>query len=194
MRDNGHTPGTHLPRPLLLLDVDGVLNPFAAPTCPPGYREHAFFPDDDPPVRLNDSHAHWMALLADRFDLAWATGWEDEANTYLAPFFNLPPLPVIRFPPVPFAPAEKVPPIAAFAGDRPTAWVDDAHTQEAREWAGSRAARTLLAATDPARGLTEETMEVLLRWSWPPCCTRAMTRWASVPKTADSRRRFHVRR
>lgn len=55
--DSSRTPRTASPRPLLLLDVDGVLNPFAAPACPPGYREHGFFPDDDPPVRLNDSHA-----------------------------------------------------------------------------------------------------------------------------------------
>ncbi|MFJ8254216.1 HAD domain-containing protein [Streptomyces sp. NPDC094466] len=166
MREDDHTPGTHPhpPRPLLLLDVDGVLNPFAAPTCPPGYREHGFFPDDDPPVRLNDSHAHWLALLADRFDLAWATGWEDEANTYLSPFLGLPRLPVVRFPPVPFAPAEKVPPIAAFAGDRPTAWVDDAHTPEAREWAELRKAPTLLVATDPAQGLTRAAVEELLGW------------------------------
>lgn len=152
------------PRPLLLLDVDGVLNPFAAPTCPPGYREHAFFPDDDPPVRLNESHAPWLTTLAQEYDLAWATGWEDEANTYLAPVFGLPRLPVVRFPPTPFAPAQKVPPIAAFTGDRPTAWVDDAHTPEAWEWANSRTAPTLLLPTDPARGLTRETVEELLNW------------------------------
>jgi len=27
--------------PLFLLDVDGVLNPYAAPACPPGYIEYA---------------------------------------------------------------------------------------------------------------------------------------------------------
>jgi hypothetical protein len=30
--------------PLLLLDVDVALNPFAASACPPGYTEHEFFP------------------------------------------------------------------------------------------------------------------------------------------------------
>lgn len=98
MHEVDHRQGHRPPRPLLLLDVDGVLNPFASPTCPPGYREHDFFPDDDPPVRLNESHASWLPLLATRFDLAWATGWEDEANTYLSPLFGLPRLPVIRFP------------------------------------------------------------------------------------------------
>lgn len=98
MHEVDHRQARRPPRPLLLLDVDGVLNPFASPTCPPGYREHDFFPDDDPPVRLNESHASWLPLLATRFDLAWATGWEDEANTYLSPLFGLPRLPVIRFP------------------------------------------------------------------------------------------------
>jgi len=32
---------------LLLLDVDGVLNPFAAATCPPGWTEHDFLPGKD---------------------------------------------------------------------------------------------------------------------------------------------------
>jgi hypothetical protein len=29
--------------PVLLLDLDGVLNPFAAPSCPDGYQERVFF-------------------------------------------------------------------------------------------------------------------------------------------------------
>ena len=29
--------------PILLLDLDGVLDPFAAPVCPDGYLEHEFF-------------------------------------------------------------------------------------------------------------------------------------------------------
>ena len=45
--------------PPLLLDVDGVLNPFAAPACPPGYTEHDFFPDEEP-VRLRPAHGPWL--------------------------------------------------------------------------------------------------------------------------------------
>jgi hypothetical protein len=151
-------------RPLLLLDVDGVLNPFAASSCPEGYREHAFFPGEDPPIRLCDDHGRWLAELSRRFELVWATGWEDEANTYLTPVLGLPLLPVIRFPPVPFDPAEKVPAIDAFVGDRPTAWVDDAHTPEASAWARARTAPTLLVGTNPACGLTMEMVVELRRW------------------------------
>lgn len=162
MHEVDHRQARRPPRPLLLLDVDGVLNPFAAPTCPPGYREHDFFPDDDPPVRLNESHAPWLTLLATRFDLAWATGWEDEANTYLSPLFGLPRLPVVRFPRSLSPPRKRSHPSRLPAGNRPTAWVDDAHTEEAREWAAARTARTLLVTTDPAEGLT--------RRRWRSCC------------------------
>jgi hypothetical protein len=148
--------------------VDGVLNPFAASSCPEGYREHAFFPGEEPPIRLCDAHGLWLADLGRVFELVWATGWEDEANTFITPVLDLPVLSVIRFPPVPFDPAEKVPAIDAFVGDRPTAWVDDAHTPEASVWAQARTAPTLLIATDPTRGLTREMVEELRLWRPSP--------------------------
>ncbi|MYW57083.1 MULTISPECIES: hypothetical protein [unclassified Streptomyces] len=153
-----------MPLPLLLLDVDGVLNPFAAPACPDGYREYPFFPEDDPPVRLCAAHGPWLRTLSRTFELAWATGWEDEANVFLAPVLKLPALPVVRFPPVPFDPAEKVPAIDAFTGGRPAAWVDDAHTEAGAAWARSRTAPTLLLPSDPARGLTADMVAALHTW------------------------------
>jgi hypothetical protein len=41
-------------RPVLFLDVDGVLNPFG-PVCPPGFAEHDLFPGEEP-VRVNPEH------------------------------------------------------------------------------------------------------------------------------------------
>ena len=70
--------------PLLLLDVDGVLNPFAAPACPPGYTEHEFFPGEDP-VRLCAAHGPWLRELATRFHIVWATAWGADANRLLSP-------------------------------------------------------------------------------------------------------------
>src|SRR5215468_9631031 len=57
--------------PLLLLDVDGVLNPFAAPACPPGYTEHDFFPGEEQ-VRLCLAHGSWLQELGTRFQIVWA--------------------------------------------------------------------------------------------------------------------------
>jgi hypothetical protein len=44
-------------RPVLLLDIDGVLNPFAAARCPAGYTEYDLFPGEEP-VRLCRSQAN----------------------------------------------------------------------------------------------------------------------------------------
>ena len=65
-------------RPLLFLDVDGVLNPFGA-GCPPGYTEHELFPGEEP-VRVNPVHGTWVAELAAVFDVIWATGWNENAG------------------------------------------------------------------------------------------------------------------
>jgi hypothetical protein len=83
---------TGLP-PLLLLDVDGVLNEYAAPICPPGYAEHGFFPGEEP-VRLCASHGHWLQELAGQFELVRATAWGAQANRLLAPLLQIPEFPL----------------------------------------------------------------------------------------------------
>jgi HAD domain in Swiss Army Knife RNA repair proteins len=150
--------------PLLLLDVDGVLNPFAAPTCPPGYTEQEFFPGEDP-VRLSEAHGPWLQELATRYQIVWATGWGAEANRLLAPLLRLPDLPVIRFPPPPFSPDDKLPPIISYARHRPLVWIDDAIQPEAHAWAARRRVPTLLIDIDPAESLTRPIIEQCLQWA-----------------------------
>ena len=48
---------------------------------------------------------------------------------------------------------------------RPLAWIDDAHDDGCRAWAGTRSAPTLLVTTDPAVGLTEAEVDRLLAWA-----------------------------
>jgi len=128
--------------PLLLLDVDGVLNPFAAPACPSGYTEHDIFRGEEP-VRLCPAHGPWLAELATRFQIVWATAWGADASRLLGPLLRLPDLPVIAFPPVPFRPRDKLPAIIRYAGHRPLAWMDDALPPEAQAWAACRRTPTL---------------------------------------------------
>ena len=105
-------------KPVLFLDVDGVLNPF--PDTPAGFNEYDFFPEDDEPVRLAAVHRVWLHQLAVVYELVWATGWGDEANRVLNPFFGLATLPVVQFPDVPFEPSAKVPGVDRVARDRPS--------------------------------------------------------------------------
>jgi len=151
-------------RPVLLLDLDGVLNPFAASPCPPGYLEHDFYPGEDP-VRYCPDHAAWITELAAAGDLRWATAWGEEANTLFAAKLGIDPLPVVTFPPIPFPPEGKVPAIAAAAGDSPTAWIDDNHTDAGRKWAAERAAPTLLVPIDSAIGWTRADVDRVLAWA-----------------------------
>jgi hypothetical protein len=150
--------------PVLLLDLDGVLNPFAAPVCPDGYLERVFF-EGEGPERYCVGHGGWIRELAAVGELWWATGWGENANERYLPLLGVAPLPVVRFPPVPFAPELKVPAVAAVVGDRPVAWIDDNHTQTGRRWAAERSAPTLLVSVDPAVGWTRADVDQVLAWT-----------------------------
>jgi len=51
------------------------------------------------------------------------------------------------------------------AGERPLAWIDDAHDDGCRAWAAARPAPTLLVTTDPPVGLTGAHVAALERWA-----------------------------
>ncbi|ONK13131.1 hypothetical protein STBA_38930 [Streptomyces sp. MP131-18] len=101
-------------RPLLYLDVDGPLNPYAAKPerRPEGYTTHRVRPESwiaqhpgkprvyIKPLRiwLNPSHGRQLLQLAEVYDLIWATTWGDEANTFISPVLGLPELPVVDWP------------------------------------------------------------------------------------------------
>lgn len=154
-------------KPLLLIDVDGVISLFGFdPRHAPEGRFH-----------LVDGIAHFLSAgagehlraLADDYELAWCTGWEERANEHLPFALGLPgPLPHLAFgDPVPSADAHwKLGAIDRFAGpSRPLAWVDDAHDASCEVWASARPGPTLLLATDPAVGLTAEHVARLRAWA-----------------------------
>lgn len=151
-------------RPLLLLDVDGVLNPFDAVRCPSGFAEHDLFPDEEP-VRVNPGHGAWITELGDVYDVAWATFWNENANRLLVPVLGIAPLPILTMPSAPCHPSAKVPLIAEFCRDRPAVWIDDAQTPEALTWSGNRTEPTLLIPIDPAVGLTRHSVDQALAWA-----------------------------
>jgi hypothetical protein len=155
------------PVPVVLLDLDGVLNPFAAPACPDGYQERVFF-EGEGAERYCAAHGRWLQELAAVADLWWATGWGENANELYLPLLGVKPLPVVRLPPAPFEPELKVPAIAAAVGDRPAAWIDDNHTPAGQRWAAERPTPTLLVPIDPAIGWTRADVDRVLDWTQSP--------------------------
>lgn len=122
-------------RPLLLLDVDGVLLP-ARPA--PGFDRWV---------------GETLRALAERFELVWATAWEHRANTLLAPRYGLDTLPVIELGSPAGGATYKLASVIEAVGDSALAWVDDDLNDDAFAWAESREAPTLLLRPKSTRGL-----------------------------------------
>jgi hypothetical protein len=153
-----------MPRPLLLIDVDGVISLFGTDQTQAVVTRLV----DGIPHRLSRRAADALRELAPAFECVWCTGWEERAGEHLPALLDLPRgWPHIAFPDSPeWAAHWKLRGIEAHAGpDRPLAWVDDAHDAACREWARSRSGPTLLVETDPAVGLTDEHAAQLRRWA-----------------------------
>lgn len=156
-------------RPLLLLDVDGVISLFGfAPHDPPPGRFHAI---EGVPHYLSAAASPQLARLAGFFELVWATGWEDRANDHLPHLLGLSgPLPFLRFarssdPGSSMRAHWKLHAVDAYAPTRALAWIDDAFDPSCEQWACARAAPTLLIATEPAVGLTDAQADRLIAWA-----------------------------
>ena len=166
-----------LEKPLLFVDVDGVISLF-------GFREGYGLASGDvpfgdcPPGTLQSINGvmHYIASdcggrlrrLAERYELVWATGWEEAANDYLPHLLALPAhLPYLTFDGRVAAGSAhwKVDAIADYAGSRPLAWIDDNVDESCREWAARRPAPTLIVETLRHEGMVEEHVELLLEWA-----------------------------
>lgn len=154
-------------KPVLFVDVDGVISLFGFDTAepPPGPFHwidgiaHCIPPDSGP----------LLVRLAERFELVWATGWEEKANEYLPGILDLPwpELPCLDFDGrAVFGSSHwKLDAIDEYAGDRPAAWIDDHIDDACRLWARSRSAPVLLVEAKPAFGITEAHTAELLSWA-----------------------------
>jgi hypothetical protein len=165
-------------KPLLFIDVDGVISLF-------GFREgYGLAPGnapfaDCPPGRLHSINGvmHYISgacgghlrRLSDHYELVWATGWEETANDYLPHLLELPgDLPFLSFDGRVAAGAAhwKIDAIAEHAGEhRPLAWIDDNVDAGCHAWAEQRSAPTLIIETVRHEGMNDEHVESLLRWA-----------------------------
>ena len=153
-------------RPVLFVDVDGVISLFGFnPSDPLPGRFHSI---DGILHCIGHDAAARLARLAQRYELVWATGWEEKANEYLVHILELEDqLPVLTFDGrAVFGSSHwKLEAIEEYARERPAAWIDDNLDERAERWAERRDAPTLLVRTESAAGIDEEHVELLLRWA-----------------------------
>ncbi|MFF2951852.1 hypothetical protein ACFVVU_11005 [Kitasatospora sp. NPDC057965] len=170
--------------PLLLLDVDGPLNPYAAvpQEQPAGYRTHHLRPDfrlnrfpgrpaeEVEPLRLWLNPGHGPELLGLPFELVWATAWQHEANSLIAPLVGLPELPYVPWPRIdqeePDGLHWKTRVLVEWAAGRPFVWVDDELGPQDTEWiAAHHPGPAATFRIDPRIGLRAEDFATLRGWA-----------------------------
>jgi hypothetical protein len=163
-------------KPLLLLDVDGPLNPFLmdrATAAAKGYRLYYIEVGGTVyPVLLNPQHGTALRELADLVELVWATTWQDDANALLSPLLGLPTdLRVIPLhadhPRDPwYRGCWKTAAVLDWVGRQPFAWLDDEVNRFDRDWLAARTpADVLLCNISPGVGLTDEDFAAVRSWA-----------------------------
>jgi hypothetical protein len=146
--------------PLVFLDVDGTLLPFATVTGSASGN----------PLLAQVDRELARRLTGLPVQLVWATTWMDEANDVLAPVLGWPPLPVLDAADRSVADEYfglhwKTRPILARAAGEAFAWLDDELTVADREWTREHhPGPALLLSVNPRTGLTSTDLDRLESW------------------------------
>jgi HAD domain in Swiss Army Knife RNA repair proteins len=158
-----------LGKPLLMVDVDGVLSLFGfPPQAPPEGSLH--FVDGIPHLLSSTAARHLLSLVS-LFELVWCSGWEERADEHLPHLLGLPRgLPHLSFERGGSTGKSidghwKLAAVDAHAGARPLAWIDDCIDDACHAWARRRRAPTLLVRTSPEVGLTVREASRLRAWA-----------------------------
>ncbi|WP_157124633.1 hypothetical protein [Nocardia pseudovaccinii] len=163
-------------RPLLVMDVDGVLAPSSVGE---GFRAHMYNgpgPDGSlvsGTVLLNAEHGAWLNMVLDKgIEVAWGSSWLDLANEWIAPRIglrqSLPVIDVGRSRWSRFGWTSKFGPVSDYAADRALAWVDDDFGGKEPGWAEDRTRdlglSTVIVQPHPLVGLTSEHISTIDNW------------------------------
>jgi hypothetical protein len=147
-------------RPLLLVDIDGVLNCF-------GHVKVTCQATDDFDIQVPQGTRTRLTNLEHYFEMIWATAWEHDAKQFLKNIDMESSWPVIEFKNA-SASSEtwKLKDVQSFIQDTQAfAWIDDELGHDAHSWAQTRSAPTLLVNINPCYGLQENQTQQLINWA-----------------------------
>jgi len=154
--------------PLLLVDVDGTLNPSKTCYSSLSWAEYVL---DGKTVSLCMEHGSWLDSLDDKFEAVWCTAWEEKANEFIGSTLMLPEWDYVRMlspgggPRLnsEFMPTPKLIEVIDYVGDRPFVWVDDRFNTDAHAWVDMRNLEipSLLIEVDPEVGMTKADFQLI---------------------------------
>jgi len=164
-------------RPILGLDVDGVLNALNQGATPPGWEFTTV--RGNLPICYNPRHGEQLQKIASDggAELVWCTIWEDLANEHIAPLVGLPQLPWvtmdesmaaviaerrIKFSQAIPVGAVKARAMAVYAAGRPVCWLED--EPDAPAEFSSYPAPHLVVQTDSFEGLQDIHLAAAAAW------------------------------
>jgi hypothetical protein len=153
-------------RPILAVDIDGVVSLFGSET-PPDRATTRLQLVDGVPHSISLRAGGRLLRLSERFELVWASGWEDKANFYLPQLLGLPELPHVSFDGAVRGGGAhwKLDPLEVYGKGRALAWIDDNFDQSCYDWAQARPEPTLLVLTESHLGLEEAHVDALNAWA-----------------------------
>lgn len=158
-------------RPLVLIDVDGVVNLgqfMSSARRSRLHRSEGWYSGraagwDDPyaeRIVLNRRWGPMLRSLADEgAELAWATAWNEAANWHISPLLGLGELPV-----APAMDKRKAYTVVPWTEGRPWAWLEDRQDELTVASALSHRRPHLPVLVDPLEGLSWDHIERVRKW------------------------------
>jgi hypothetical protein len=161
-------------RPLILLDVDGVINAQASSA----ERGHRCFHDGWEQVKVYPSFNNWLRIFYNPAigpmirelaretgaELAWASMWEDWANKCIGPLLGLPVLPYAPAVDGRYTTGFKADTVVPWTQGRPFVWFEDEPGEIAQMTLRAQGQLHLPVHVQEYHGLTEADIGLARRW------------------------------